>query len=45
MNSTTLIIICLLQHSEQFCVNWYSYKNGKRHSDEEYIRNLGLALY
>ena len=38
MNSTALLIIYLLQHNEQFHVNWYSYKNGKRYSDEEYIR-------
>ena len=38
MNSTALIIIYLLQHNEQFCVNWYAYKSGKRHSDEEYIK-------
>ena len=38
MNSTALIIIHLLQHNEQFCVNWYLYKNGKRYSVEEYIK-------
>ena len=45
MNSTALIIIYLLQHNEQFRVDWYSYKNGQRYSDDEYIKKLGIAIY
>ena len=45
MNSTALIIIYLLQHNEQFCVNWYSYKNDNRYSDLGYIRKIGPLLY
>ena len=45
MNSTTLIIIYVLQHDKQFCIDWYSYKNGRRYSDEEYIKKLGIAIY
>ena len=43
MNPTALIIIHLLQHDEQFRVNWYSYKNGKRYFDKEYIRIIAPA--
>ena len=45
MNPTPLIIIHLLQHNEQFRINWYSYKNDNRYSDLEYIRKLGPLLY
>ena len=45
MNSTALIIIYLLQHSEQFRVNWYSYKKGDRHNDVVFRRKVELLLY
>ena len=45
MNSTALIIIYLLQHNEQFHINWYSYHNGQQYSDEEYVKKLGIAIY
>ena len=45
MNSTALIIIYLLQHSEQFRVNWYSYKKGDRHNDVVFRRKVELLIY
>jgi len=40
MNSTKWIIIYLLQHNDQFRVNWYAYKQGRRYSEEEYVSNI-----
>ena len=45
MNPTALIIIYLLQYNEQFRIDWYSYKNGKQYSYDEYIKKLGIVIY